>query len=304
MSEKIFDKVVIDNKFDVSDDFMKEVMSYAIPHAVDALESYWRSSDAEKIVSDSTFGFIWKNYKETRGDLLNVAFTVCTSHTRIKSLTEEFCKEFLVNLYALIEDNEDKEDVSLRIRLLPIADPKFDYLSQLCKFALDSEKIDLYTRWRKAGLCSSGDSAFYDYLWSKVKRQKGSVDIKINILEHAFDNNALSDSLLKKIAKSSPKNVKRLVTDKISRKINDKRHRVRRHERDTSDDSLAMAAFLKKEVDALEKKIMLFVDCTDREVVSNLMDCLSRDNLPWLMPSASKHHYLSRRLQQMVDSEE
>ena len=44
MSEKVFDKVVIDNKFDVSDDFIKEVMSYAIPHAVEALESYWRFS--------------------------------------------------------------------------------------------------------------------------------------------------------------------------------------------------------------------------------------------------------------------
>ena len=49
---------------------------------------------------------------------------------------------------------------------------------------------------------------------------------------------------------------------------------------------------------------MLFVDCTDREVVSNLLDCVSKDNLPWLMPSASKHYYLARRLQQMVESED
>jgi len=47
----------------------------------------------------------------------------------------------------------------------------------------------------------------------------------------------------------------------------------------------------------------LFVDCIDRRVVSNLLDCLSKDNLPWLMPSASQHHYLSNRLQQMIDKE-
>ena len=58
---------------------------------------------------------------------------------------------------------------------------------------------------------------------------------------------------------------------------------------------------MQKKVDEIEAKIMLFVDCTDNEVVSNLLECLSKGNLPWLMPAASKHYYLSRRLERMVN---
>ena len=61
--------------------------------------------------------------------------------------------------------------------------------------------------------------------------------------------------------------------------------------------------YTKKVVDRIEAKIMLFVDCTDREVVSNLLDSLSKDNLPWLMPAASHHYYLSRRLEGMIESD-
>jgi len=304
MSNKVFDKVDFDDKFDLGDGFLKEVMSYAIPHAVEDMDSYWRSSPAEKIITDATFGFIWKNYPDTREELLNVSHNVCRGNNRVKSLTKDFCKSFLSKMYELIEDNEDDEDVRLRIRLLPVVKSDFDYLSQMCKFSLDEEKLRLYQLWHNAGLTHSKDEAFFDYLWSKVKRAKGSVDIKIRILDCAFDNNAISLSLLKKIAKSSPKNIKRTATSKLSADIREEKNRIRRHERDNTEESLKAMACCQKIVDELESKIMMFVDCIDREVVSNLLDCLSRDNLPWLMPAASKHYYLSQRLQRMIDEDE
>jgi len=299
-NDKIFNKVKFENTFKIGDDFISMLMSYAIPKAVQDLDSYWRSDGAEKVITDETFGFIWENYPETRGELLDVAYSICSTSTRIKSVTKEFGKTFIADLYQHIEYNEDIEDNRLRIRLLPIVNPNFDYLSHLCKFALDAEKENLYNLWRSAGLGSSKDSSFYDYLWSKVKREKGSVDVKLSILEAAFENDAVSDTLLKKIAKSSPKNIKRLATDRFSRKIQTKRRDVKRYKRS---EDLEMAAFMQKKVDTLEKKIMLFVDCIDREVVSNLFDCLSKDNLPWLMPAASHHHWLANRLQSKLDSD-
>ena len=303
MSNKVFKQVTFDSKFDVDDDFITIVMNYAIPNAINDIDSYWKSKDAEKIISDSTFGFIWKDYPDTREELLNIAERVCSSTTRIESLTKDFCLKFVTNMYSLIEVNEDEDDNRLRVRLLPQVDRSFDYLSEMCKFALEEDKNKLYMIWYHAGMSNAKDSAFYDYAWSKVKREKGAVDTKLHILECAFDNNAISDNLLKKIAKSSPKNIKRSITSKFSREISDKKYRVKRHERDTTKESTALAAFVQKEVDALERKVMLFVDCIDRDVVSNLFDCLSKDNLPWLMPSASHHHWLANRLQSKLDSD-
>jgi len=303
VSEKILKKVAFNNKFDLADDFISTVLKFAIPHAVSDIDCYWRTSDAEKIISDVTFGYIWDNYPDTRNELLNVVHNVASKHTRIKSLSKDFCTDVVKRVYSNIEDNESLEDNRLKVRLLPVVDPLYDYLDKMCKFALDSEKENLFTIWRQAGLSSSTDEAFFDYLWSKVKREKGSVNIKINILDNAFDNEAVSDSLLKKIAKSSPKNIKRLATSKLSGYIADQKHRIRKFERDNTKESLATAAFLQEKVAKVERKAMLFVDCTDREVVSNLLDCLSKDNLPWLMPSASKHYYLSRRLQDMIEAE-
>ena len=50
MSNKIFEKVAFDDSFKTNDDFVKVVMGYAIPHAVDDMGSYWRTEEAEKII--------------------------------------------------------------------------------------------------------------------------------------------------------------------------------------------------------------------------------------------------------------
>ena len=186
MSEKVLKKVAFNNNLDLADDFISTVLKFAIPHAVSDIDCYWRTSDAEKIISDITFGYIWDNYPDTRGELLNVVHKVASQHTRIKSLSKDFCIDVVKRVYDNIEDNESLEDNKLKVRLLPVVDPLYDYLDKMCKFALDSEKEDLFTVWRQAGLTASQDEAFFDYLWSKVKRQKGSVNIKMNILDHAF----------------------------------------------------------------------------------------------------------------------
>ena len=155
--------------------------------------------------------------------------------------------------------------------------------------------------WSRAGLSSSKDSALYDYLWSKVKREKGAIEIKANILERALKNDSLSGSLLKRLAKSSPKRLKRMITKDYSEKISSlerTRDRVKRSY--DADNWEEMTKHFQEKIDKIEAKAMLFVDCTDYTVVDNLLDCLSRDNLPWLMPSASKHHWLSDRLQRKI----
>ena len=56
MSKKVFKQVTFDSKFDINDDFITIVMNYAIPNAINDIDSYWKSKEAEKIITDSTFG--------------------------------------------------------------------------------------------------------------------------------------------------------------------------------------------------------------------------------------------------------
>jgi hypothetical protein len=68
-----------------------------------------------------------------------------------------------------------------------------------------------------------------------------------------------------------------------------------------SDVELGQIESAKERVAKLEARAMLFVGCNDYKVVESLIDCLSRDNLPWLLPSASGHHWLGQRLNRLID---
>ena len=57
---------------------------------------------------------------------------------------------------------------------------------------------------------------------------------------------------------------------------------------------------LKEKFDKLEAAIMLFADCDDREIVSNMIDVVSKESLTWLIPAASKYYYLSRRIEAKI----
>lgn len=321
MSERVFDRIEISSEFEISDDFVKNLLEYAIPQAVTDMSSYWRSERAEKIITDKTFLYLWTSYPSSRDELLELAIGIASGVRReALSLPQEFCRSFISSLYSLIDT--PKEQVSaataftsldfceekLRVKLLPIADKSFDYLKELCKHSLFEAggESNRFRLWKNAGMHTSSDPAFYDYLWAKVKREPGSVDAKLTILSAADDNNALSDSLIKNIAKSSPKRIKRSITGILSASVNTLKHKRDRLSLECVGEAVPYGAAsdlaaAKEMVDKAESKIMLFVDCTDRVVVSNLLGCLSKENLPWLMPSASKHYYLSRQLQQMLE---
>ena len=63
--------------------------------------------------------------------------------------------------------------------MVPIIDPNFDYLSELNKFALIEDDKDLYNLWSNTAMAYSSDENVFDYLWSKVKRQRGATDLSL-----------------------------------------------------------------------------------------------------------------------------
>ena len=297
MSDKVFDLIENDSGFKIDDPYTEKILEYAIPHAIGDLGYYWRKNHlAESIICDDSFLFIWKNYPSQRESLLRLSISSSSNEDdrHFYGITKEFSTKFISDLYSLIEVNDDLEDNKLRARLIPYSDKSFDYLSQLCEYSLNPNHDRLYEIWKSAGLARSMDAKFYDYIFSKVKREPGSTDEKVRIVEAAGTNDALSDLIVSKVAKSSPKSLKRKVVSILCDKITSYRRTMERTKAELSE-------LFEEKVEKEERRVMLFVGCDDNEVVSNLIDTLSKDNLPWLMPSASKHPWLSRRLQQKID---
>lgn len=295
MSDIIFENIKL--KVDVDDSvpsFMRTILAYAIPKAAEEIQSYWRKDAAEKIINESSFGFLWNEFPEHREVLVAMAETsLCGDNPN--SLSKEYSRDFIKSLYSSIEESDDIAHHRFKARFVRLLNPGFDYLEQVCKYSLNEDTLDVLNVWVNTGMDSSSDPAFFDYLWSKVKHEKGAVDEKESIVHAAHKNGALSDDLIGKIAKSSPKRIKRMVANILSNDITTKRWFIKSRAEDCP-----LRLLAEKEVVKLESGAMLFVSCDDSRVVSSLLDCLSRDNLPWLMPSASKHTYLASRLYRLT----
>ena len=288
-------------------EYLMGVFSYAIKNAISEMGSYWSSSEAQKIVKEDTFNYIWNSFPDQRNSLLGLAINKVAGggySGRINSLSKDFCKDFLEELYLSVPKDDKVDTNGIRVRLAPILDEDFDYLSELNKFALIEDDKEVYHMWERVSLSRSKDENLFDYLWSKVKREKGATDKKESIVNCAIEQGALSDNLISRIAKSSPKRLKRAVVAGINEDMSGLNRRLRSAENYHDSSTPEEIAEIKEKLAKLESRAMLFVGCTDYTVVESLIDCLSRDNLPWLMPSVSEHYWLGQRLSRLIESED
>jgi hypothetical protein len=291
----------------LKDEYLSVVFNYAIENAVEAFGSYWNSQSAQSIIKESTFNYIWNSFPDQRSNLLDITINATTKSNyghRIKSLSEPFCKSFLQELYTKTPVDDKMDTNKLRAKIATVIDKDFDYLSELHKFSLIEDDEDLYSLWERVSIGHSKDEELFDYLWSQVKREKGAIDKKYSILISAMENGALSDSLVRKIAKSSPKRLKRAIVEglKGEKQIADRRLKSLKNQEVAAESEMIEVA--EERVAKIEARAMLYVGCNDYKVVESLIDCLSRDNLPWLLPSASGHHWLGQRLNRLIDEDD
>lgn len=262
-------------------------------------EYYWSDEFNQSIISEETLGFLWRDFPDLRESLVRVCIKAqnqaeLTSYRRKTkpSISEEFGLSVIKTVYSNIKNDSSYScDTHLpyRLSLIAYAEPEFDYLSKVSSYflveSMDHSAQVESAHWMGAALKNSRDESFYDYAYSKVKRSVGSAKKKLKILNSAMGNDSLSDSLVKKIAKSSPKTIKRAVVDFLAESIS--------RERRADEDS--------QKAHDMEKLIMLFVANDDRYILESLIGCLSTDNLPWLMPYVSSYPYLCRRLQYRLE---
>jgi hypothetical protein len=283
----------------------KDILAYAVSQAIKNMGGYYSTPESSKIINDDTFEYIWKNFPDKQSVLLEQILSCATASSGSyykMNLSAEFSMKWISKLYwFLSEEDTEQEDawdfLSTKLRIQPFVDAGYDYLEALTGAELRGN--DKCAETLKAhGLLNSKDSNFYDFCFSKVKRQVGGVDIKYNIVSSAAENEALSEGLIRKIAKSAPISLKRQVTRLLSGKINNLKYSLRYEQ------NKGLEADITKNVDYFESLIILFASVPDRELLESVAEAISTDNLPWILPAVSQvnNRWLTERVERLMQN--
>ena len=247
------------------------------------LDSYLDSLDINQI------RYVWNTMPSARGGIITLLTKRISSNS---SPDFEECRDIMMHLYNSIPSGFDTESVRLRNSFIPVLFSNYDYLTEVTNCRIANQE-DAMTIWVNRGMSRSKDEKFYNFIWDGITREKGAVDRRLAVIKAALENDALSDKILNHCAKRGTKRMKRLVVNTLSDYINN----VRRYRR--SDDELLERE--KELVAKYEERALLFATTDDSSVVDNLIDCLSVDNLPWVMPSASQFPWLLRKLNRVIE---
>jgi len=280
----------------------EDALEYAVDAAITAVSHYWSGEASKKIINDNTFGYIWNTFPLYRERLVSIALNAAHGVSyRDYALSPSFAKDWISKEYEILSNKEKLTAIELDayLNMQPIADISYSYLDGLmsANIECDEEKCEIIKRH---GLEKSRDPEFYDFLFESVPRKVGGTDVKYNILEKAYNNNSLSEKLIKKIAKSSPISLKRKIAQLLSGDILIKKGEIYRNRHATLEEKEAR----QKNIDHSESLLMLFADVADYYVISSIIEIISKDNIPWIMPSVSKinRSYLTKRVERLIES--
>ena len=295
--EEIFEKISFKTSWAPDASFYKEALRFAVK--CDS-SNYGYYSSVE-LMDGENFGFLWNEYPGLRKGMLDAMIQNRTKAGQFESGDRE---GILDNIYDQIPSDSEDNSNQIRAYIAKNKESNCDFLTEISRHGLLDGTNRPYQSWREAGMSASADSAFFDYLWGRVRRGRGAVREKNDIIEAASQKNAISDHILKHVAKRGTKTMKRTMVSQLSEKKRSLEHPFGRWKDMTnlSEKEEQILLLNKESIAKLENKLMLFVDCDDGEVVDYLIRSLSRENLPWLMPSASKHPWLSRKLSEIIES--
>jgi hypothetical protein len=305
--------ISFESNFSPDESFYKSFFQDALKVVLD---DSWRATTMlkKRFINQEMFPFIWNNNINDRSKL--VADLCCSGNTLPPNFKSGLAILISSELERVFESGSEEEHglsyrsqcVSYRINLAPLICVNFDYLYEINQ--LDKSKDEsLISLWASAGKKLSKDKDFYEYLWKSIERRPGASDEKLRVLERMNSNNVYSSLILKEVSKGGTKRVKRAVVEDITHKMNDLKRSInnskRQIKKNPGEEEHEQLLLLNEEKLAkLEPELMLFADCDDRQIIGSMIDAVSRENLTWLIPAASKHYYLSRRIESMLASKD
>jgi len=211
---------------------------------------------------------------------------ICTESSSEELL---WTKNILTNLYEGIPVDFEVESNRIRSTYAKFIDEDYDYLSEVTRARIANQE-GVVAVWTQAGMKNSKRPSFYNFMWDTITRGRGSVDKRLDILRASMGDKVYSDKILNHCAKRGTKRMKRLAVEMLGEDL----YRYTRYEK------AAQAAFA-DEILFLESKMLLFATTDDANVIENLVEYISADNLPWVMPSASKFPWLLRRINRKIE---
>ena len=284
---KYFKNLKFPTRWKPNAEFYKETFDLFIDLAIS--NDGWYANDRvtkkwKKTLTEGQFRYIWNHFdnKNIRDGLIDI----CTESRGEELL---WTKNILTTLYESIPVDFEVESNRIRSTYAKFADEDYDYLSEVTKARIANQD-GIVSVWTKAGMNNSKRASFYNFMWDTITRGRGSVDKRLEILRASMSKDVYSDKILNHCAKRGTKRMKRLAVEMLGEDL----YRYNRYEEATR------AAF-NEEILFLEGKMLLFATTDDATVVETLVEYISADNLPWVMPSASKFPWLLRRINRKIE---
>tara|TARA_Y100000034_G_scaffold105278_1_gene132482 strand:- start:541 stop:1191 length:651 start_codon:yes stop_codon:yes gene_type:complete len=197
-----------------------------------------------------------------------------------KEAREDFRYNLISRVLAKALNKKWGEEVSINILealLSPLVLSDIDYEMKL-KFSCENDEV--YKVWLREALNNSVSSLFFKKEYLKIKLGSGYMDKRFNIAEHAIDNGALNEDLIKIFVSKSSKTIKR----KMARSAAAKYQRI------------ASGTPLKE---VYQNFIIALINAKDYEVCNNLWNLITKENVPWVLPAicevSNYHANLLRR---------
>ena len=284
--DKFFKDVVFKTKWKPNADFYEESFSLFIELTMVDHGWYYQSKKTDKWkgnLTEGCFKYIWNNFKskEYRAGLVEL----CVKQKDKSDWSFNILKE----LYDKIPIDFDLDSNRLRVKYVQCMFSDYDYLSEVTKSRI-ANQTEIESVWSNAGLYKSKRVSFYNFMWESITRGKGSIDKRLGILKNSVNNNVYSEKILNHCAKRGTKRMKRLAVELLG----DSLYTSRRYSVNSIGEEDEESKFL-------EEKMLLFATTDDAAVVETLVEHLSAENLPWVMPSASNFPWLLRKINRKIE---
>lgn len=255
------------------------------------------------LITESNIEKLWNDLPEIRINLVRIlincytrnASSVYGSHLL---LSPDFSSQKLKQIESMLLNNEDDDSDQIRRIIVPVLYPNYDYKQEITRLSELGRSQLTINNWIELASNRSKDEELFEFLLSNIKRVEGATELKVNLLNKAFDNEVICEKYIKKIAVSAPISLKRAVVNGLCQVLGSCRSDYRLYNL-TEEGKFQ----LQEKVDKIENLAMMFASLDDSFIIKQLGYNLSVKNLPWVLPAAAKHPWIVQEIQRRIDRE-
>jgi len=272
-------------KLELNEDSRNTIVKYTIERLIrEAASSHYSSELIKlKILAENTFDALWNEYPESREGLALILIN------QKRYFDNNFVNNRLLKMEEYLKNSTSVSDQKIRLLCINNLYTNYDYLSEIERMSKISTLKQVTNSLIEKINISFLNKDDRSKLLELVQNVPGATDLKADLLSRSFDLGIIHENFIEKISKSAPIKLKRTACAGLSSQIRQYKYRIRENE-------------IKEKLDHLEKMLMMFSSETDYYILHNMIESVSVNNLPWIMPSAAKHPQIVKRINRRIES--